>query len=136
MPRGQKFTLRLLTSIGSSLESEPYVRWEDPIAQDQNGEASSQYVQERLAEKAGLAAGYLSQIETGADTVGEAISRISEALQMDMAEFLLRDREISSERDAWISRIVRLLEARSEADLKFAYDILARMFEHFTSYEG
>lgn len=113
-------------------------RWEDAIGPKiRTARLRANMSQERLAEKAGLAAGYISQIETGRKTPSaKAISRISEALQMDMAEFLLRDREISSERDAWISRIVRLLEARSEADLKFVYDILARMFEHFTSYEG
>jgi transcriptional regulator with XRE-family HTH domain len=113
-------------------------RWEDAIGPKiRTARLRANMSQERLAEKAGLAAGYISQIETGRKTPSaKAISRISEALQVDMAEFLMRDRDIPSEKDALISRIVRLLETRSEADLEFAYHILARMFEHFTSYEG
>lgn len=113
-------------------------QWEDSVGRKiRKARLRANLSQERLAEKAGLAAGYISQIETGRKTPSaKAISRISEALHIGMAEFLLCDRSASDEQDAMISRIVKLLETRSESDLEFVYDILFRIFEHFTSYEG
>lgn len=113
-------------------------QWEDSIGlKIRRARLRASMSQERLAERAGLASGYISQIETGRKTPSaKAISRISEALRIDMAQFLLCDSDAPGERDAKISRIVRLLENRSESDLEFVYDILSRIFEHFTSYEG
>lgn len=109
-------------------------RWENSVGQRiREARLRANLSQERLAERAGLAAGYISQIETGRKVPSaKAISRISEALQTDMASFLMIDREPSPESNAMISRIVRLLGSRPESDLQLAYDILSRIFDHFS----
>jgi transcriptional regulator with XRE-family HTH domain len=109
-------------------------QWENSVGQRiREARLRANLSQERLAERAGLAAGYISQIETGRKVPSaKAISRISEALQTDMANFLMSDREPSPESNMMISRIVRLLDSRPESDLRLAYDILSRIFEHFS----
>ena len=88
--------------------------------------------QERLAELSGMTNGYISQIETGRRVPSaKAISRISEALGADMADLMVRDRELPSEREALVQRVVDMLSDRSVSDIRFAHRVLSDIFDHF-----